>query len=124
VGKCDRARFIRDLIGGDSMRAYLDKIQAGLTAGLAAVDEAVAAGALDIDDGRLIVPRIKPAPKDPRVEQTRRLLSRSLGDVQLPDVLIDVDAKTHFSWTLLERPPRSDLELVTLYAALVAWGPI
>jgi TnpA family transposase len=118
----DRARFTRDLIGGDSMRAYLDKIQAGLTAGLAAVDEAVGAGALDIDNGRLIVPRIKPAPKDPHVEQTRRLLSRSFGDVQLPDVLIEVDARTHFSWTLLERPPRSELELVTLYAALIAWG--
>jgi hypothetical protein len=40
----------------------------------------------------------------------------------LPQVLIEVDGLTRFSWTLLGRPARSEQELVTLYAALLALG--
>jgi TnpA family transposase len=118
----DRGRFIQDLNIGGPMRTYLDKVQAALAAGLAALDEAVAAGTVQIDNDRMIVPRVKSSPEDPRVAPARRSLFDAIGDVQLPDVLIDVDAKTHFSWALLGRSPRSELELVTLYVALVAWG--
>ena len=61
-------------------------------------------------------------PKDPRLEPARQALARAFGDVQLPDVLIEIDALTRFSWILLGRPARSEPELVTLYAGLMGLG--
>jgi hypothetical protein len=94
----------------------------GLSAGLAALAEAVEAGAVNIDGGELRLPRRKPAPKDPRLEPARQALARAFGDVQVPEVLIEVDGLTRFSWILLGRPARSEQELVTLYAALMGLG--
>jgi Tn3 transposase DDE domain len=83
--------------------------------------EAIEAGALAIEGGELRLPRRKPAPRDPRLEPARQALARAFGDVQFPEVLIEVDGLTQFSWTLLG-PPRSEQELVTLYAALMGLG--
>lgn len=118
----DRARFIRDLNLPASADKYLQRLEAGLVAGLAALAEAAEAGAVTIDGGELRLPRRKPAPEDPRVEPTRQALTRAVGDAQLPDVLIEIDGLTRFSWILLGRPARSEQELVTLYAALLGLG--
>jgi hypothetical protein len=58
-------RFIRDLDLPASSEKYLQRLEAGLSAGLAALAEAVEAGAISIDGGELPLPRRKPAPKDP-----------------------------------------------------------
>jgi TnpA family transposase len=50
------------------------------------------------------------------------MLFGRMGSVQLPNVLVEVDAHTRFSWCLLGRGPRSEQELVTVYAAVVALG--
>jgi TnpA family transposase len=118
----DRARFIRGLNLPASGEKYLQRLEAGLTAGLAALAEAAEAGAVVIDRGELRLPRCKPVPEDPRVEPARQALSRAIGDAQLPDVLIEVDAMTRFSGILLKHPARSEQELVTLYAALLGLG--
>ena len=113
----DRARFIRDLNLPGSAEKYLQRLEAGLAAGLAALAEAAEAGAVTINGGKLRLPRRKPTPGDPRVEPTRQVLMRAVGDAQLPDVLIEIDGLTRFSWILLGRPARSEQEPVTLYAA-------
>jgi TnpA family transposase len=118
----DQGRFIRDLNLPASSEKYLQRLEAGLSAGLAALAEAVEAGAVAIEDSELRLPRRKPAPKDPRLEPARQALARALGDVQFPEVLIEIDGLTQFSWTLLGRQARSEQELVTLYAALMALG--
>jgi TnpA family transposase len=117
-----RLRFIRDLNLPVSSEKYLQRLEAGLSAGLAALAEAAEAGAVTIDQGELRLPRRKPAPEDPRVEPARQALARALGDAQLPDVLVDIDSLTRFSWILLGRAARSEQELVTLYAALLGLG--
>ena len=104
--------------------SYLQRLEAGLSAGLAALAEAVEAGAVTIDGGELRLPRRKPAPKDPRLEVARQALARAFGDVQFPEVLIKVDGLTRFSWILLGRSARSEHELVTLYAALMGSAQI
>ena len=48
--------------------------------------------------------------------------SRRWRPVQFPDLLVAVDGLTRFSWILLNRPPRSEFELITVYGALVALG--
>jgi TnpA family transposase len=118
----DRGRFIRDLNLPASAEKYLQRLEAGLTAGLAAVAEAVAAGTVAIDGDQLRLPRRNPAPKDPRIEATHQAFARAAGDVQLPQVLIEVDGLARFSSILLGRSARSEQELVTLYAALLALG--
>lgn len=118
----DRGRFIRDLNLPASAEKYLQRLDAGLAAGLAALAEAVAAGTVAIDGDQLRLPRRQPEPKDPRIEAARQAFARAAGDVQLPQVLIEIDGLTRFSWILLGRPARSEQELVTLYAALLALG--
>lgn len=118
----DRARLIRDLNLPASSEKYLQRLDAGLAAGLAALAEAVEAGAVTIDGGELRLPRRKPAPEDPRVAPARQALTRAVGEAQLPDVLIGIDGLTRFSWILFGRPARSEQELVTLYAALLGLG--
>ena len=118
----DQGRFIRDLNLPASSEKYLQRLEAGLMAGLAALAEAVEAGAGAIDGDELRLPRRKPGPKDPRLEPARQALARALGDVQFPEVLIEIDGLTRFSWILLGRRPRSEQELVTLYAALMGLG--
>jgi hypothetical protein len=68
------------------------------------------------------LPRRKPGPKDPRIEPARQALARAIGDAQFPDVLMEIDGLTRFSWILLGRPARSEQELVTLYAGLLGLG--
>jgi len=118
----DQGRFIRDLNLPASSEKYLQRLEAGLTAGLAALAEAVEAGAVAIDGDELRLPRRKPGPKDLRLEPARQALARVFGDVQFPEVLIEIDGLTRFSWILLGRPSRSEQELVTLYAALMGLG--
>ena len=118
----DRKRFIRDLNLPANAEAYLQPLEAGLTAGLAALAEAVQAGTVAIDGDELRLPRRPPGLKDLRVEPARQALARAIGDTQLPDVLIEIDGLTRFSWVLLGRPARSEQELVTLYAGLLGLG--
>jgi hypothetical protein len=119
-----RARFIRGLDLPARPEPYLQRLEAGLMTGLAALAEAVTAGAVAVEDGELRLPRRKPVPRDPRVDPARQVLALAVGNAQLPEVIIEIDHLTRFSWTLLGRPARSERELVTLYASLMAWVPI
>src|SRR3546814_6162509 len=67
------------------------------------LQEAIAAGEIDLADDRFQVPRLKAVPKDPAVDETRRCLFREIGSAQLPDVIVETDARTGFSTTLLGR---------------------
>ena len=118
----DRKRFIRDLNLPAHAEAYLQPLEAGLTAGLAALAEAVEAGTVAIDGDELRLPRREPGSKDSRVEPARQAIARVIGDTQFPNVLIEIDGLTRFSWILLGRPARSEQELVTLYAGLLGLG--
>jgi hypothetical protein len=66
------SRFIRDLNLPASAETYLPRLEAGLTAGLAALAEAVEAGTVAIDGDELRLPRRKPGPKDPASSRPAR----------------------------------------------------
>ena len=42
--------------------------------------------------------------------------------IQLPDLLVEIDRATRFSWLMLGRPARSEQELIVLYAGLIGLG--
>jgi hypothetical protein len=105
----DEGRFIRDLNLPASSEKYLQRLEAGSMAGLAALAEDVEAGTVAIDGDELRLPRRKPEPKDPRIEPARQGFARTLGNVQFPDVLIEIDVLTRFSWIsgITTGPPSS-----------------
>ena len=118
----DRRRHLKALSVSGNAQHEIKKLEASLDVGLQALDEAVAAGKLRIENDQIRLPKIKAQPEDPRLPLARRTVFGEIRGAQLPDVLIQIDAKTRFSWQLLGRTPRSESELVTLYAALVALG--
>lgn len=85
--------------------------------------EAVQRGRVEIGADRLLhVPPLSALPDDIEPRKTREAVFQRIGDVQLPDVLMEVDAATHFSEALLARRADSDDELFALYGALLAHG--
>ena len=109
-----RGRFIRGLNLPAAPETYVGRLEAGLTAGLAALAEAVRAGAVAVEDGELRLPRRKPAPRDPRVDPARQALALAVGNAQLTEVITEIDHLTRFSWTLLGRPARSEFRIEIL----------
>ncbi|HVB79831.1 MAG TPA: Tn3 family transposase [Candidatus Binataceae bacterium] len=56
------------------------------------------------------------------VELAHTTLYREIGRVQLPTLLLELDARVHFSWKLLGRQPKHAQELLGVYGALLAAG--
>jgi TnpA family transposase len=60
--------------------------------------------------------------EDPEVAKLRTRLDRRIGEVQLPEVILAVDAQVRFSWIMLGREPNSTDELLMAYAGILAHG--
>jgi len=58
---------VRDLGLPRSCETFLRHLEAALSAGLEAVAEAVADGAMTIDKNMIVLPKAKPALEDPRL---------------------------------------------------------
>jgi hypothetical protein len=58
----------------------------------------------------------------PELVKLRAALDHRIGEAQLPDLLLQVDAQVRFSWIMLGREPRSDKELLMVYAGILAHG--
>lgn len=63
-------------------------------------------------------PPTKRTPKSPSCAR----LDQRIGEVQLPEVILAVDAQVRFSWIMLGREPRSGQELLMAYAGILAQG--
>ncbi len=116
----ERARFVRSLAVSVKPESTIRWIKDELDVALKALDGAVFRGDIRIENDRLVVPKLKAAPEDEKLKAVRRALFAGVGKIQLPDLLIEIDAATRFSWALLTRQPRSEHELILLYAALIA----
>ena len=60
--------------------------------------------------------------EEPELVKLRAALDHRIGEAQLPDLLLQVDAQVRFSWIMLGREPRSDKELLMVYAGILAHG--
>ena len=58
----------------------------------------------------------------PEVDKARDAISKHIGIIQLPDLLLEMDVQTRFSRTLLGRAVESEHELLRTYAALLGHG--
>ena len=104
-------------------REFIGPLLAAVSAGLSALAEAVQRGRVEIGADRLLhIPPLSALPDDIEPRKTREAVFQRIGDVQLPDILMEVDAATHFSEALLARRADSTDELFALYGALLSHG--
>jgi len=93
---------------------YLEPLIERAQAGVAAVAKAVEAGDLKVDDELHLTP-LAAEEEEPELVKLRAALDHRIGEAQLPELLLQVDAKVRFSWIMLGREPRSDKELLMVY---------
>ena len=117
-----RSQHYRSLQLPRSARTCLKPIRAALKSGLAQLDAAIAEDVVRVEDDRVRLCAPTKAVPPAGLMALRRQLITGIGQTQLPEVLLDVDSTTQFSWLLLGRPPRHERELITVYAALLALG--
>jgi hypothetical protein len=119
----DRAKYLTLLGLPADADTFIAPLLATLEAGVAAVAEACAAGKIEVgDDGMLHLPGIVALDEDDEPRRTRDAIYKTIGDVQFPDLLLEVDAATNFSAVLLGHRAESVAELLSAYAALLAHG--
>ncbi|MDZ5454945.1 Tn3 family transposase [Azohydromonas lata] len=118
-----RKAFIDQLGLPETAAEFIKPLIATLVAGLWGVVGAIRRGQVEIGrDGMLHLSKLAAMPNDREPRRTREAIYRSIGAVQLPDVILEVDAATNFSDTLLGHRARSMQELLALYGALLAHG--
>ncbi|NML17305.1 Tn3 family transposase [Azohydromonas caseinilytica] len=106
-----------------SFDSLLMPLVANIHAGMQALVLALRRGKVEIGaDGMLHLPALAALPDDGEPVRTREALYRRIGDVQLPDVILEVDAATNFSEALLGHRAASPAELTAMYGALLVHG--
>ena len=115
-----RAHYSRLSLPRDPAK-FLEPLIAKVQAGAEAVAAAVRHGELRIDD-ELHVSEPETEDESPEVTALRDKLDARIGQVQLPEVILAVDAQVRFSWLMLGREPRSTDELLMVYAGIMAHG--
>nr|WP_238553222.1 Tn3 family transposase [Cupriavidus necator] len=119
----ERDRYLSTLGLPNQADTYLNPLMDHLKAGLAALDEARAAGHVTIDtNGVLHLSPLEAAETDGIPTRTRDLLFKDIGNAQFADMILEMDARTNFSEVLLARKAGDAHELIALYAALLAHG--
>jgi hypothetical protein len=101
---------------------YTPQLLANLEAGLVSLAEAVEADAVVVDDRGLHLKALEAEETPPQLAATRDAIFQEVGTIQLPELMLAVDHATRFSWRLLGRAPTTELELLLVYAALLAHG--
>ena len=102
---------------------FLEPLLANLAAGVAAVEEARSRGKVEIGaDAMLHLPAIAALADRGEPARTRETIYSLIGNVQFPDMLLELDAATNYSEALLGHRAQSTSELVALYGALLAHG--
>ncbi len=119
--KAKRNHFYGHLKLPQDAQAFLKPVVTHLDESLARLRDAVVCGKLKIDDAIHIDPLVASA-TPANVETLRGALFEPHPGGQLPEILLEIDSATHFSWLLLGREPHSRSELLLVYAAILAHG--
>ena len=115
-----RAHYSRLSLPRDPAK-FLEPLIAKAQVGTEAVAAAVRRGELQIDD-ELHVSASETEVESPELTALRDKLDARIGQVQLPELILAVDAQVRFSWLMLGREPRNGDELLMVYAGIMAHG--
>ena len=102
-------------------KEFLEPLIEHLDQGLIVLRDATTHGDVRIDSAVHLDPMSAQTP-NPAVEALRRAIFSARPDGQLPEIILEVDSTTRFSWLLLGREPGSCAELLMVYAAVLAHG--
>ena len=102
---------------------FIEPALDNLKVGVAAVSEACKKGKIEIGaDGMLHLPAVIALPDEGEPRRMRDLIYQLIGDVQFPDILLEMDASCSVSEVLLGHRAETVAQLLALYAALLAHG--
>jgi hypothetical protein len=101
------------------VQQMLKELIAELEFGLERVSEAAERGELKIDGTKIKVRRLTAQRTPADLKGVRRELYSANPRVQVPDLIMTVDAETHFSAEILGRPADNETELLHLYAGIL-----
>jgi len=100
-------------------RTMLRELLAEIEYGLERVNEAVERGELKIDGTKIKFRRLAAQTVPSALRPVRRELYQAFPRIQFPDLIMAVDAETHFSAELLGRPADNETELLHLYSGIL-----
>ena len=119
--KAKRNHFYGHLKLPQDPKEFLGPLIEQLDQGLIVLRDATSRGNVHID-GAVHLDPLSAQTANPAVEALRRAIFSTRPDGQLPEIILEVDSATRFSWLLLGREPRSRAELLMVYAAVLAHG--
>jgi TnpA family transposase len=119
--KAKRNHFYGHLKLPQDPKEFLEPLIEHLDQGLIVLRDATNRGDIRIDSAVHLDPLSVQTP-NPAVEALRRAIFSARPDGQLPEIILEVDSTTRFSWLLLGREPGSRAELLMVYAAVLAHG--
>jgi hypothetical protein len=117
----ERTKHYTRLALPQSPKKFLDPLLDRVRTGLNQVAQAVQEGRIRIDEDIHLHALVAEA-EDIEVKKLRTAFDQEIGDVQLPDLMLMVDAQVRFSWIMLGHEPRSPEELLMVYAGILAHG--
>lgn len=120
--ECERNRYYSLLRLPKNSATYLDPLVKAAKAGMQRVARAVATGELRVKDGNFVLDKLEKEELPPEVAAARSLITEEIQAVQLPEILLQVDALTGFSDQVFGGPAKSERGLLLRYAALLGHG--
>lgn len=117
-----RGRYYTELKHPERVDEFLDAYLKQLPIKLKELADACNAGDFKIDKARMSISPIEPEAAPAGYTEYKRQLAEEMGPIQLPELILKLDAETRFSWRLLGRAPRDKAELISIYAALLVAG--
>ena len=101
------------------VKTMLRELNEEIEHGLERVSDAVQRGELRLDGTKIKVRRLAAQRTPPELKDIRRELYKAYPRVQFPDLIMSVDAETHFSAEILGRPADNETEPLHLYAGIL-----
>ena len=118
-----RSTYLKQLGTAGTLGDITKTVTAQMTAGLRTLAQAVRQERVVIDNEGIRAPQWTEVLADTGVEmRLRRAFAQHVGSVELPRLLMEVDSEVRFSAIVLQRSPRNDAELMTVYGAVLAHG--
>lgn len=118
----ERSRHYRLLQVPQDVESYLGPLLKAAERGIANVAAALKRGEIHLKDDDISLEKLEAQEEPAEIASVRAMIDAEIGEVQLPEMLLEMDVATRFSKGLLGRLPRSERELMLNYSALLGVG--
>lgn len=99
---------------------FLDSLVSELELKLSALDAAISAGTVQLNGKNIAISRVGTQEERLEIDRKRDMIFGRIGVVQLPNLILEMDSRVHFSKIILGRTARTETELLQVYAGMIA----